>query len=54
MNHNLATAKTTNHTEDNLGYDINTHFSKKEFDLRLWKDGYETDKNVIFFTTGKI
>ncbi len=47
--YNLATAKTTNRTEDNLGYDTNPTFSPSGdlTWLQMKRDGYEADKNDI-------
>lgn len=45
----LATAKTTNLTEENLGYDVAPQFSNSGILawLQMQRDGYEADKNDI-------
>ncbi|AWA29316.1 S9 family peptidase [Flavobacterium magnum] len=47
--YNLATGKTTNRTEGNLGYDTNPQFSPSGnlSWLQMKRDGYEADKNDI-------
>jgi dipeptidyl aminopeptidase/acylaminoacyl peptidase len=47
--YNLETEKTTNRTEDNLGYDTNPAFSPTGnlTWLQMKRDGYEADKNDI-------
>ncbi|MGH2667306.1 S9 family peptidase [Flavobacterium sp.] len=47
--YNLATGKTTNRTEGNLGYDTNPAFSPSGnlTWLQMKRDGYESDKNDI-------
>ena len=47
--YNLATGKTTNRTEANLGYDTNPSFSPSGdlTWLQMKRDGYEADKNDI-------
>ncbi len=47
--YNLATGKTINRTEDNLGYDTNPAFSPSGnlTWLQMKRDGYEADKNDI-------
>lgn len=47
--YNLATGKTTNRTESNLGYDTNPAFSPSGnlTWLQMKRDGYEADKNDI-------
>lgn len=47
--YNLETGKTTNSTEDNLGYDTNPAFSPAGnlTWLQMKRDGYEADKNDI-------
>lgn len=47
--YDLETAKTTNLTEDNLGYDVAPQFSNSGILawLQMQRDGYEADKNDI-------
>ncbi len=47
--YNLETKKTTNRTEDNLGYDTNPVFSPQGYltYLQMKREGYEADKNDI-------
>jgi dipeptidyl aminopeptidase/acylaminoacyl peptidase len=56
--YNLATANTTNHTEDNLGYDTHPSFSPEGnlTWLQMKRDGYEADKNdiIVSFLEQKI
>jgi len=56
--YNLATAKTTNRTEANLGYDTNPTFSPTGnlTWLQMKRDGYEADKNdiIVSFKDSKI
>jgi len=56
--YNLETAKTTNRTEANLGYDTNPTFSPTGnlTWLQMKRDGYEADKNdiIVSFKDSKI
>jgi dipeptidyl aminopeptidase/acylaminoacyl peptidase len=47
--YNLDTQKTTNRTEENLGYDTNPAFSPSGYltYLQMKRDGYEADKNDL-------
>jgi dipeptidyl aminopeptidase/acylaminoacyl peptidase len=56
--YNLDTQKTTNRTEENLGYDTNPAFSPSGYltYLQMKRDGYEADKNdlIVDFKVLKI